>query len=105
MAAHARIEDLGENMYRVFGSRPVPYVIDAAKSICSCPDWQRNHERVGPCKHLHGIALRIRRGSLRRHAPRTPIARVVKLEDGESLRGVLADPEALDAIAERLGVA
>lgn len=107
VAESARITPLGEGMFHVQGSRRVPYLVSLGEGVCSCGDYQHNIATgkvdTPYCKHLVMLGLRALRGTLPRPR-REAVARVVKLPDGESLRGVLTSPEALDALAERWGV-
>jgi predicted nucleic acid-binding Zn finger protein len=97
----------GNGVYRVPGSRSVPYTVDLEQGFCSCPDYvERIAKGYGPegitaCKHMLAVEIvaakdRCRRRKARKTADRSHRA--------DSLKGVLADPEQLDKIAARLGV-
>ncbi len=90
LADTADIVLIADGIYHVAGSREVPYTIDLIKGFCSCPD------RAELCKHRIAAQLT---DSRNRRRPK-----LLTLEPGDSLKGVLADPQRLDRLAERLAV-
>ncbi len=84
--------------FRVPGSNGERYTVRLEDGYCSCPD---HRHRGGTCKHLYAAEIAAAHEACRRR--RTAKPKRVRHDDN-SLRGVVADPNALEAVAERLGV-
>jgi len=121
-AEHAsQIVEVSPYLYRVPScSGGGFYRVDLGAGTCECPDHQY---RVETCKHIVAATIYAAKRRCRRTARRP--SRTRRHREGhrspqedrddrsrgsgsprteEGLRGVLADPDALDRIAERLGV-
>lgn len=110
------IAEVSPGTYRIPGSGGATYTVSPERGYCSCPD------RASPCKHIFAVeVVAAKRRCRRRRTADRPTRRrgedrrdrrgpgghrdgPARDESRESLRGVLADQDRLDLLAERMGV-